>query len=116
MHEDANPPSLGVAFLLRFSLNVRTYIKIKSHTKFVQCLFLLKMHRVISSGRKKRFLLAAYNRFTKERTQALVQTEAKISELRSQLNEKGTQLEDLKTKLHKTEERIRRRKRKFCIN
>lgn len=72
--------------------------------------------RVISSGRKKRFPLAAYNRFTKERTQALVQTEAKISELRSQLDEKGTELEDLKTKLHKTEERIRRRKRKVCIN
>lgn len=72
--------------------------------------------RVTSSGRKKRFPLAAYNRLKKERMQVLVQYEAKISKLRSQLDEKGTELEALKTKLHKTEERIRRRKRKVCIN
>ena len=72
--------------------------------------------RVTSSGQKKHFPLAAYNRLKKERTQALVQYEAKISELRSQFNEKGTELEALMTKLHKTKERIRRRKRKVWIN
>ena len=34
----------GSAVLLRFSLNVNTFIKIKSHTKFVRCLFLLNMY------------------------------------------------------------------------
>ena len=76
--------------------------------------------RVTSSGRKERFPLAAYNRLKKERSQelalALVEQDAKISKLKLQLDEKATELEALNSKLHKTEEHIRRQKRKVCIN
>ena len=75
--------------------------------------------RVTSSGRKQRFPLAAYNRLKKERSQelalALVE-DAKISKLKLQLDEMATELEALNSKLHKTEEHIRRQKRKVCIN
>ena len=77
------------------------------------------MFRVTSSGRKQRFPLAAYNRVKKARSQelalALVEKDAKIRELRSQLDEKAMELEALNSKLHKTEEHIRRRKRKVGI-
>ena len=49
---------------------------------------------------------------------ALVEKDAKIRELRSQLDEKVMELEALNSKLHKTEEHIQRRKRKvgiFCL-
>ena len=74
------------------------------------------MFRVTSSGRKQRFPLAAYNRLKKERTQelalALIEKDAKIRELGSQLDEKVTELEALNSKLHKSEEHIRRQKRR----
>lgn len=72
--------------------------------------------RLGSSGRRQRFPLAEYNRVKKERTQALIECDAKISSLRSQLHEKTTELEALKSKLHNTEERIRRGKRKVIVH
>jgi len=77
-------------FSIKIFSKGKTYIKIESHTKFVQYLFLLKMYkfiafvliqkknyhvvlRVTSSGWKEHFPLAAYNRLKKERMQALVQ-------------------------------------------
>ena len=70
------------------------------------------MLKVTSSGRKQCFLLGAYNHLKEERTQelalALVETDAKIRELGSQLDEKGTELEALNSKLLKTKEQIRR--------
>ena len=72
--------------------------------------------RLGPSGRRQRFPLAKYNRLRKERTQALIECDAKISSLRSQLLEKTTELEALKSKLHKTEERIRRGKQKVIVH
>ena len=63
---------------------------------------------------KRRFPLAAFNRLKKERTQAIVDATAQISELRSQLDENKAELDALKKQLHKTEEKIRRRKQKVC--
>ena len=71
--------------------------------------------------RKQRFPLAAYNRVKKARAQelalALVEKDAKIRELRSQLDEKAIELETLNSKLHKTEEHIRQKRKVgiFCL-
>ena len=77
------------------------------------------MFRVTLSGRKQRFPLAAYNRVKKARAQelalTLVEKDAEIRGLRSQLHEKAMELEALNSKLYKTEEHIRRRKRKVGI-
>ena len=77
------------------------------------------MFRVTSSGRKQHFPLAAYNCVKKARAQELalmlVEKDAEIRGLRSQLHEKVMELEPLNLKHHKTEEHIRRRKRKVGI-
>lgn len=78
------------------------------------------MFRVTSSGRKQRFPLAAYNRLKKEKKQelalVLVEQDAGIKEVRSQVAERATELEALNSKLHNLEEQIGRRKRKVCVN
>ena len=70
--------------------------------------------RVISPSFKQRFPLAAFNRLKKDRTNAIIKASEGISDLRCQLHEKAGELEDLKKKVHKLEERIRRKKRKVC--
>ena len=54
--------------------------------------------RLSSSGRRQCL--------KKDRMQALIECDTKISSLRSHLDEKTTELEALKSKLHRTEERI----------
>ena len=71
-------------------------------------------HRLSLSGRKQCFLLGAYKRLKKETTEALVECNVNICELTSKLEQITEELKALETKLHCTEERIRKLKRKFC--
>lgn len=78
--------------------------------------FAMPLFSLPTNGTKQRFPLAEYNRLKKERMQAIIESDENICELRSQLDEKSQELDDLTRKLHKTEEKIRRRKRKVCNN
>ena len=70
--------------------------------------------RVISPSFKQRFPLAAFNRHKKDRANAIIEAYEEISDLRCQLDDKAGELQDLKKKVHKIEERIPRKKRKVC--
>lgn len=69
--------------------------------------------------KKKHFPLAAYNRAKKQKTQSLIENRLKLDEsiisLQTQIRQRTDNLAELERELHKTEEKIRRRKRKVTI-
>lgn len=66
-------------------------------------------------GQSRRFPLAEFNRLKKERAKAILEANEEISSLRRKLDEEAAEIEVLKKKQHKLEERTRRKKRKVSI-